>query len=328
MKKTSIISRLLAALLVPLAVVPAGALAQNYPSKTITMIVPVAAGGVTDQMGRLFANEMTKSIGEKVIVENRPGVNGVAGANVVAKAAADGYTLCFCYSGPVALAKVSTPDLPYDIDKDFTPISRVYDLIPVITVPANSRFNTLADMINYAKANPGKLSYGHTGVGGALHLGFELLKSVGNFDILAISYNGENPIVPDLVTGRLDMALFSPLFAKAQADAGKAKMLAHSGADRLQLIPNVPTVASQGYSGYQSGTWSGIFAPANIQPTVVQKLYDSIQIAARDKATQDRILTAGLSPVIGNSPAQFKEFVDREKKNWADLIKKLGGIPK
>ena len=302
--------------------------AQNYPARTVTMIVPVAAGGVTDQMARVFAAEMAKPLAQSVIVENRPGVNGIAGANAVAKAAADGYTLCFCYSGPVALAKVSTPDLPYDIDKDFLPVSRVYDLIPVIAVPATSHFHSLPEFIAYAKANPGKMSYGHTGVGGALHLGFEQLKSIGGFDVLAISYNGENPIVPDLISGRLDMALLSPLFAKKLAEGGKVRLLAQSGAERLRLIPDVPTVASAGYPGYQTGTWSGIFLPARAAAPIVQKVYEAVQEAAHNSGVEERILAAGLQPVVGNTPPQFREFVDREKKTWADLIKKLGGIPR
>jgi len=301
-----------------------GAQAQdNYPVKTITLVVPVNAGGVTDQMARAFATSMARSLGQSVVVDNKGGANGVIGANIVAKAAPDGYTLCFCYSGPVTLAKVSMASLPYDIDKAFAPITRVYDMNPIIAVPANAPVSTLADLLKASKATPG-MSFGHTGVGGALHLGMELLNEQAAVRMTAVAYPGENPMVPDLVTGRLNAGLLSPLFAKAQAAGGRVKLLASLGSP--SAVPGVPTVADSGFPGFHASTWSGIFAPAGTPAPIIQKLYGAIQAAAADAEVKEKLATAGLAPVVGHTPEQFSTFVEQEKQKWALVVTKIGGI--
>lgn len=306
------------------AVMTTGALAQaSYPNKTITLVVPVNAGGVTDQMARAFANSMTQSLGQSVVVDNKGGANGVVGANTVAKALPDGYTLCFCYSGPVTLAKFSMGTLPYDIDKAFTPITRVYEFSPIVALPASAPYSTLADFFKAAKAKPG-MSFGHTGVGGALHLGMEVLRDQAGVDMTAVAYPGENPMIPDLVTGRLDSGLLSPLFAKAQASAGKVKLLASLGS--LSPLPGVPTAADSGFPGFQASTWSGFFAPSGTPPAVIQKLYAAIQSAAGDADVREKLAAAGLTPVTGQTPEQFTVYVEQEKQKWARVVKKMGGI--
>jgi len=303
-----------------------GACAQGaYPNRPVTLVVPVNAGGVTDQMARAFATSMGKSLGQTVVVDNKGGANGVVGASLVAKAAPDGYTACFCYSGPVTLAKVTMASLPYDIDKAFTPVTRVYDLSPIVAVPATAPHATLADLLKAAKAKPG-MSFGHTGVGGALHLGFEVLKEEAKVDMTAVAYPGENPMVPDLITGRLDAGLLSPLFAKAQAAAGKVKLLASMGAP--SPLPGVPTVAELGHPGFHASTWSGFFLPAGTPAPVVQRLYAAVQAAAADPEVREKLQAAGLTPVVGQTPEQFRAFVEQEKQKWADVVKKIGGIPK
>lgn len=295
--------------------------AQTYPVKPITMVVPVSAGGVTDQIGRAFATAMSKSLGQSVVIDNKGGAGGVIGASLVAKAAPDGYTMCFCYSGPVALAKVSIETLPYNIDRDFLPVTRVYDMAPVIAVPANSPYNTLADLLKAGKPGVAKLSYGHTGVGGVLHLGVEALKQRAGLDMTAVAYPGENPMIPDLVTGRIDVGMLSPLFAKGQVQAGKVRVLASLGSP--SPLPGLPTVADSGFPGFQAITWVGIFLPAGTPEPILRKVYEAVQYAARDKAVQDRIAGAGLAPVVDLSPEQFKEFVEREKQTWVDVARKL-----
>lgn len=298
---------------------------QAYPSRPVTLVVPVNAGGVTDQMGRAFAASMAKALGQTIVVDNKGGANGVVGASLVAKAPADGYTICFCYSGPVSLAKVSMDSLPYDIDKAFTPVSRVYDLSPVIAVPTNSPYNTLADLMKAAKGKPG-MSFGHTGVGGALHLGFEQLRTQAGVDMVAVPYPGENPMIPDLVTGRLDAGLLSPLFAKGQADAGKVRLLGSLGTPTP--LPGVPTVAEQGYAGFHAATWTGFFLPSGTPQPVVQKVYEAVQVAANDPEVQARLKAAGLTPVVGQTPEQFRVFVDQEKQKWSAVVSKIGGLKK
>ena len=303
----------------------AGAQAGAYPTKPITLVVPVNAGGVTDQMARAFATSMGKALGQSIIIDNKGGANGVLGANVVAKAAPDGYTACFCYSGPVSLAKVSMASLPYDIDKAFTPVSRVYDLSPVVSVPTSSPHKTLADLLSAAKAKQG-MSFGHTGVGGALHLGFEELAARAGVNMTAVAYPGENPMVPDLVTGRLEAGLLSPLFAKGQADAGKVRLLGSMGSP--SPLPGVPTVAELGYPNFHATTWSGFFLPAGTPQPVVQKFYEAVQVAAKDPEVQARLKAAGLTPVVGQTPEQFAVFVEQEKQKWSTVVNQIGGLKK
>lgn len=294
-----------------------------YPSKPLMLVVPANPGGVTDQMARAFGTAIGKALNQTVVIENRGGANGVLGANVVASAAPDGHTICFCYSGPVTLAKVSMASLPYDIDKAFVPVTRVYDLNPIVSVPTSSPYATLADLFKAAKAKPG-MTFGHTGVGGALHLGFEGLRDEAKVDMVAVAYPGETPMVPDLVTGRLDAGLLSPLFAKAQAAGGKVRLLASMGAP--SPLPGVPSLAEAGFPASRATTWAGFFVPAGTPAPVVQKLYDAIQVAAKAPDVHDRLVSAGLTPVVGETPAQFKVFVDQEKQKWAEIVKKIGGL--
>lgn len=315
---------LLAIVAAAAAFMTTSALAQgSYPNKTITLVVPVNAGGVTDQMARAFANSMTRSLGQSVVVDNKGGANGVVGAGAVAKALPDGYTLCFCHSGPVTLAKFTMGTLPYDIDKAFAPITRVYDFSPIVAIPANAPYSTLVDFFKAAKVKPG-MSFGHTGVGGALHLGMEGLRDQAGVDMTAVAYPGENPMIPDLVTGRLDSGLLSPLFAKAQASVGKVKLLASLGS--VSPLSGVPTAADSGFPGFQASTWSGLFAPAGTPPAVIQKLYAAIQSAAADEEVRAKLAAAGLTPVAGQTPEQFTVYVEQEKQKWARVVKKMGGI--
>lgn len=300
-----------------------GAHAQSaYPSRPIVLVVPVSAGGVTDQMARAFADGIGRVLKTSVVVENKPGGNGVLGANFVAHSAPDGYTVCFCHSGPVTLAKISMGSLPYDIDKAFTPVTRVYDLSPIIAVPTKSPYKTLDDLLKAAREKPG-MSYGHTGVGGALHLGMEGLRLEAKVDMTAVPYQGETPMVPDLLTGRLDSGLLSPLLAKSQAGAGNVRLLASLGSP--SPIEGVPAVVDIGFPKSRASTWAGFFVPSATPKAVVQTLYDAIQATARTPEMHDRLMAAGLTPVVGQTPDQFKIFVNDEKRHWADVVKKIGG---
>lgn len=303
-----------------------GARAQaGYPSKPITVIVPITPGGVTDRMARVFATGIGKSLGQSVVVVNRGGANGTLGANAVAKATPDGYTLCFCNSAPVTLAKFTVESMPYDMDHAFAPVTRVYDLSPIIAVPPNSPHSSLGDLLKAAKAKPG-MTFGHTGAGGALHLGFELVLDEARTDMTAVAYPGESPMLPDLATGRLDAGVISAQFAKAQASAGNLKILASMGAPSPML--GVPTVAELGFPGFHATSWSGFLLPAGTPAPIVQQLNAAIQKVASDPEIHASLVAAGLTPVIGQTPEQFQAFIEKEKQNWAKVVKKIGGIKK
>lgn len=298
---------------------------EKYPSKPIKLIVPLNPGGVNDQIARAFAAGMSETLGQQVLIENRGGASGVVGANLVAKAPPDGYTLCFCFSAPVTLVKYSMGALPYDIDNAFKPVTRVFDLIPMITVPASSPYSSLTELLKAAKENPG-MAYGHTGTGGALHLGFELLLDEARVDMTEVGYPGENPIVPDLATGRLTAGTLSALFAKRQAAAGRVKILASMGSS--SPVPGVPTVAELGFPGFHVASWSGFFLPAGTPEPIVQKLYTAIQRALSDPEIRGRLTDAGLTPVVGQTPEQFAAFIAQEKLKWDRVVKKIGGLKK
>jgi tripartite-type tricarboxylate transporter receptor subunit TctC len=295
----------------------------DYPSRPITLVVPVNPGGITDQIARAFAAGLSQELKQSVVVENKGGAGGTLGAATVARAAPDGHTACFCYSGPVTLAKVSMASLPYDIDRAFAPVTRVYDLSPIVAVPVDSPHRTLAELLQAATMKPG-MTFGHTGVGGALHLGFEALRQQAKVDMTAVSYPGENPMIPDLVTGRLDSGLLSPLFAKTQADAGKIRLLVSMGTP--SPLPGVAPLSEVGYPNIRGTTWSGFFLPSGTPAPVVQKFYTAIQVVAASEDIRKRLSLAGLTPVIGQTPEQFRAFVELEKQGWADVVKRLGGL--
>lgn len=299
-------------------------LAQSYPTRPITLIAASAPGGILDQLARAYGAALTRETGQTVIVENRGGAGGTLAASMLVKAPPDGYTMCFCYSGPVALVKASLDKVPYDIDKDFLPVTRAYNLTPIITVPATSTLKTFDDLLRVAKEQPGTLSYGHTGVGGALHLGFEDLSVRAGLRFIAIPYAGENPMVPDLISGRIDIGVMSPLFAKAQAEAGKVRILASMGL--RPVLPGVPAVATYpGFAGFEAGSWTGFFLPAGTPDAVLRKAYELVQRASRSQDVHDRLTSFGVTPVVDETPEQFAKFVDAEKKRALETMKRLGG---
>lgn len=307
------------------AIAGSAAAQASYPSKPIVFVVPLAAGGVHDRMMRALMGKLSKTLGQPVIIENKPGANGTIGANMVAKAPPDGYTVCVCHSSPVSLAKASMEKLPYDIDKAFVPVTRIYDMIPIITASANSPYASLPDMLKAAAAGR-HLSYGHTGLGGALHLGFERLKQEAKVDITAVGYNGEAPLLPDLMAGRLDSAMVSPQTAKVQFAAGKLKILASMGSP--SPLPNVPSLADMGFPGFHVASWLGFFLPAGTPGPVVRKLYDAIQVAVTEESFSELVRDAGLQPVVGQTPEQFQTFLNEEKKSWSEVTKAMGHVRK
>ncbi len=302
-----------------IAFVAVGAHAQtDYPTKVIKIVVSASAGGATDQVGRAIAQSMATTLGQNVIVENKPGANGVMGAGVVAASPADGYTMCFCST----FTSPSTTKQLYTVE-NFIPITRAYVLAPMIIVPANSPYKTLADLIAGAKQKGG--AFGHTGTNGVLHLAFEELKQRAGFDMVAIAYQGEAPIVPDLIGGRLDAAVVSVLLAKQLAASGRVRILAGFAAS--SPVPGVPTVAASGYPDIEFETWGGFFLPLDVRAPVVQRIWDAVQTALRDPAVHDRIVSAGLLPIRDESPEQFRAYINTSNERLRKTMRSLGLKP-
>jgi tripartite-type tricarboxylate transporter receptor subunit TctC len=292
----------------------APALAQDARSP-IRLIVSVAAGGVTDSMGRLMAREMSGTLGRAVVVENRGGANGILGAGIVARAAPDGLTACFCHSGPIALAPLTQTDMPFSPERDLTPVTRVYDLDNFFVVRPEVA-GSLAEFVRRARSEPGRFNFGSTGTGGAQHLGGEMFRQAAGLDLIHVPYPGEAPMLIDFLGGRIDLAILSALAAANIVADGRARVLAVTGARRAATFPDVPTVAEQGYPGFQFGTWTGLFLPGSTPAPIVDRLYAAAAAALAKPEVLATMRAAGASPVVGLSPTAFATYLQEEAARW------------
>jgi tripartite-type tricarboxylate transporter receptor subunit TctC len=266
-------------LLAALLLLPALALAQAYPSKPVRIVVPFPAGGPADIFGRGLAQGMSNELGQPVIVENIGGVGGVLGVDRVAKAAPDGYLLALNSASTVAIAPYSLAQMPYDVKKDLALITVVVRVPEVLAVHPSLPVSNVAELIAYAKANPGKINFGSAGGGSITHLAGELLKAEANVNMVHVAYNGAAPAVTDLVGGTVQMGIFDVPILLGHIRAGRLKALAVTSATRASTLPDVPTTAEAGYPNVTSDNWYGLVAPA-ATPAEVQKRIHAAAVAA------------------------------------------------
>ena len=306
-----------------LASFPLASWAQDtWPSKPIKLIVPFPPGGPTDIMGRTAAKVMGDKLGQQLVVENKAGAGGNIGTDAVAKAAPDGYTIGLSAISSLAIAPYLYDKLPFQVEKDFAPISLVGTTPCVIVVHPSAPFADLKGLVAYAKANPGKLGYATSGIGTSNHLAAELLQSVAGIELTNIPYKGSSQIVPDLLSGTVIMSMESSLATTLQhIRSGKLKALAVTSPTRAKALPDVPTVAESGYPGFAVETWFGLVAPAATPAAVVQKLHDAWAKGAKTAEAQtafDNI--AGTLRVT--TPQEFGAFIKAENTRWGALIRK------
>lgn len=309
---------LLATCFAAAALIPHLALAA-WPEKPIRFVVPYAAGGAADALARTVATELTQRLKQSVIVENRPGAGGTIGAMAVATAPADGYT--FLYDATAFAVNPSLyPKLTFSYDKDFVPISMVARIPTLLVVPANSRFNSVADLVKHAKANPGKLSYASAGNGGAAHLSGELFKQGHGMAIVHIPYRGGAPALTDLSGGMVDL-MFSAVTASGPlVKAGRLKVLATAFDKRLDSMPETPTIAETGLKGFSAYEWNAIFAPAGTPPDIVKRMEAEMREALSSPAVRERLQGQGALPAAGGAK-ELEDFVSAEAAKWARVIK-------
>jgi tripartite-type tricarboxylate transporter receptor subunit TctC len=300
-----------------------GALAQGYPSRPITLVVPFSAGGATDVVARLLSNELASTLGKPVVIDNRAGAAGAIGANYVARSAPDGYTLCLCGGGPMVLLKILQKKLPYDPDKDFAPVTLSHLVEFVLGVPVDSPYRTLQQFVAAAKAAPGKFSYASTGAGGPAHLGQEYFDRLAGIEVTPVPYKGESAVLPDHMSGQVTLGIFSAQFGEQLSQSGHTRLIAAWSAQRLPRLPSLPTVAEQGYAGFSAGTFVGITAPKGTPPAVIETLNAAFVKAIHKPEVRDRMLELGFTPV-GSSPAEFSSFLQREESKWGKVIDDLG----
>lgn len=302
---------------------PAAFAADSYPSHPIRLIVAYPAGGSTDTAARLLADRLGKALKQTVVVENRPGAGGVIGASSVVKAAPDGYTLLFAASPELSIAGITTPNLPYDPNRDFSPITLVGQ-VPFILV-ANNDFpaNNVQELIAYAKAHPGKVNFSSFGTNTSNHLGGELFNLEAGIKMTHVPYRGSSPSLTDLMGGQVQVTFDTVTAVFPLIKSGKVKALAIATAERSPLAPDLPTVAASGVPGYIGGTWFGLLAPAGTPPDVIQTLSSATRAILESDDIQQQFASRGIQPEPG-TPDDFHRFLAAEIAKWKDAAQKIG----
>jgi len=303
-----------------LALGTAAAQADDYPNKPIRLVVPAAAGGPTDVTARMLAERMSATLGQPVIVEPRGGAGGNVGAEAVAKAAPDGYTILMATIGTHAINQTLYKKLPFDPIKDFTPVSQVVQYPLLLVVNPNVPTKSVKELIDYAKANPGKLNRASGGNGTSMHLSGELFVHQAGVDMPHVPYKGSAPALTDLVAGHVQVMFDSMITALPLVNAGQLRALAVTGAQRSPVVPNLPTIAEAGVPGYSANGWIGIVAPAGTPPAIVDKLHASIVKGLTDPGLREK-LTAQAAEPVGSSPAEFAAFIRSETDKWAKAVR-------
>ena len=313
----------LALLIAPRVFMQAAFAQAAYPSRNIKMIVPYPAGGTTDFLGRLVAEQFKTGLGATVIVENKSGAATTLGAEQVAKAEPDGYTLLMATSTTLAINKTLYKKLPYDPVKDFAPIALVaavpFALIANPQVPAK----TLADFIAYAKSTPG-LAYGSAGNGSPQHLGAEMLKTAAGIDIRHVPYRGSVPAMLDVIAGHIPFMVVDLQPALQQIREGKLTVLGVTTTRRIAAAPDIPTLAEGGLAGYELVAWQGVVAPAGTPRPIVDSLAAQIAKLLADPAMRDKLTKIAIEPLIGSTPDSFAAFITTEVDRWAVVVRNSG----
>jgi len=297
--------------------VPFASAAQDFPSKPIRLVVPYSAGGGTDATARLLALKLADGLGRPVIVDNKPGGGGTIGADIVAKAAPDGYTVLFD-AAPFAV-NPALRKTPYEARKDFIPVSLVMTGPNILLVPKDAPYNDVKGFLAWGKANPGKLTFASAGTGTGQHLAGELFNVRTSVNLLHVPYKGGGPAIIDLLAGQVSSYFANAASAMPYIKSGQLKPLGVTTRTRSAILPSLPTLEEQGIRDYDVQEWAGVFVPAGTSPAVVARLAKEIAGAVRDPSFRERLESLGVAPA-GTSPEEFKRFVDAELTRWAHII--------
>jgi tripartite-type tricarboxylate transporter receptor subunit TctC len=292
---------------------------QGYPAKPVRLIVPFPPGGATDISARIVGQKLSEMWGQTVVIENRGGAGGNVGAAEAAKAAPDGYTLFFPSGSVMTANEHIYANMNVRPERDFVPITNAVRGAQVIVVPANSPYKTLKELVAAARANPGKLNYGHAGIGSQTHLAAENFLLAARLDVQNVPYKGEGPAVADLVAGQLTMATPNVAAAISFINAGKLRALAVTSRERAPQLRDVPTVA-ESVPGFENYGWFGLVAPAGTPKDIVDKIYRDTVKALDSTEMRARFFVQGLEPV-GNTPAEFARAMATERARWAQVVR-------
>ncbi|PVY79804.1 tripartite-type tricarboxylate transporter receptor subunit TctC [Cupriavidus alkaliphilus] len=307
------------------ALAPTLARAQAWPAKPVRLVVPFAPGGSSEIVARSTAAELTKLLGVSVFVENKPGAAGNIAMGEVARAD-DNHTLILGHIGTLAVNPFIFPKLPYDPVKDFRAISLLSKVPSLYVVHPDVPAKNLKEFVALAKSKPGKLNYGSAGNGSAGHLAFEYLKAATGTFITHVPYRGSGPQITDLLSGRLDAAAVGAPAILQFIKAGKVRCIATGTTQRIAQLPDVPTVAEQGYPGFEMTQWYGLLAPASLPQAAADKLADATMKAVKSQSSVER-LSADAAIVVGGTPAEFSRFIAQEQQRWKPIIARAGIKP-
>jgi tripartite-type tricarboxylate transporter receptor subunit TctC len=293
--------------------------AQAWPAKPIRVIVPYTPGGFTDITARLVTQKLQERLGQPVLIDNKPGANSIIGVDALAKSAADGTTLAVVIAAYAANMTLY-PKLPYDAKKDLAAVSLIGISPLVAAVNNGTPFRNAADLIDYARRNPGKVSYGSSGSGSAVHLTTELLKSITRTHMVHIPYRGSAPALTDLMGGHIQLFMDAAVGLIGPGKAGKVRLIGVASESRLPVLPDVPTFIEQGIKGFTGSTWAGMLAPAGTPPSIIKRVADEVAAIVKLPDVRQRFDEMGTVPV-GSTPAEFEAFIASETTKWGKVIR-------
>ena len=294
-----------------------------WPSRPIRIVVPYTPGGFTDQMARLVQLGLQQRLGQPVLIDNRPGANSLIGVDAVAKAAPDGSTFGVVIAAYAANTSLYAGKLPYDPGKDLMGVS-LMGVSPLLAAVSNDApFKTGRQLIDYARANPGKISFGSSGNGSAAHLTTELWKALTKTYMVHVPYRGAVPALTDLMGGQIQLFFDAPTGLISQARAGKIRLIGVAGEQRLPAVPDVPTFIEQGFASFTGSTWAGMLAPAGTPPAIVQRMADEVARIIKSDETRAKLDAMGTFPA-GSTPQEFDAFIAAETTTWGQVIKTAG----
>src|SRR3954469_13605191 len=318
--------KLLCSAAAALALSCASAHAQTWPTRAITLVIPFAPGGSTSIVGRGIADKMSELLGEKVVVDNRPGAGGTVGTRAVAKSEPDGYTLVLGYTGTLAIGPSLYKNVGYDPRKDFAPIGLIGNAPNSLVVHPSFPAKTIGELIAYAKANPGKVNFGSAGAGTVSHITGEYFAASAGIKLVHIPYKGTGPALTDLLGGHIPMA-FAPIPAShPNVSAGKLRALAVTSTVRSSLMPDVPTMAEAGLPGFDASLYYGLAAPAGTPRPIIDKLNKALREALGSEEVK-RQLTQDGTEITPGSPEDYAALIDKDEKKWSQLLKASGVAP-
>ncbi len=296
---------------------------QTFPRRTITLVIPFAPGGSTSIVGRVIADKMSQLLGQSIVIDNRPGAGGTVGTRLVAKSDPDGYTILLGYTGTLAIGPSLYKEVGYDPRKDFAPIGMIGSAPSALVVHPSFAAKSVAELIAYAKANPGKVNYGSAGVGSVNHITGEYFARAAGITLLHVPYRGTGPALTDLLGGHIPMALAPIPAIHANVAAGLLRALAVTGKTRNALMPDVPTIAESGLTGFEASLYYGLVAPAGTPRPVVDRLNKALRDALSSDDVRKQLAEDG-TEISPDTPEDYADFIDRDEKKWSELVKASG----